>query len=114
MIFAALVGQLLAAWFLPWWMTALTAFILGWICHGWGMRFPALQVSLAGALSWATSAYVQDGRSHGLISERMAALFGLPSSPLIFVVMGFLGLVTTLLAFQSAATLRDFTARKSV
>ena len=71
------------------------------------MRFRALQVAAAAALSWMAMAYVQDGRSHGLIAPRMAGLFALPAVALILSVQGFLGFVTALLAFQSALALRQ-------
>jgi hypothetical protein len=114
MIFAALGLFLLATWFLPWWSAALIGFALGWLSANWNMRWLAPQVASAAALSWMALAYVQDGRSYGLISQRMAGVFGLPSAQLIFVLQGFLGFVTALLAFKSAKALRQLVLRETL
>ncbi|MGZ3722487.1 MAG: hypothetical protein ACXVA9_06135 [Bdellovibrionales bacterium] len=101
MIYFSVVVFSFCGWFLPWYGLGAAAFILG-------IAFPdkPAQVSLGAALAWAAGAYLLDGQSHGIISQRMSGLFGLPSSFLIFLVMAFLAAVTAFLCFNAGAAIR--------
>jgi hypothetical protein len=63
-------------------------------------------VTLAAAIAWAALAYLKDGHSHGLISQRMSGLFNLPAAPLIFLVMAALGAMTAFLFFKAGSSMR--------
>lgn len=105
MFFFSLGLFLVAVKFLPWWGLALVAFLLGTMLKkssaSWG-----LQVALAGASAWMALAFLQDGRSLGVISQRLASLFHLPSPLLIFVIVALLGALTAGLPFQAGTRLR--------
>jgi hypothetical protein len=102
MIYLCLVLFLLCGWFLPWWGMAFLSF-------GLGLLLPerTWKVVLAAGIAWAALAYVLDGRSHGMISQRMAGLFGLPSPLLLLLLMGMIGAVTAGLCFKSGSLFRQ-------
>lgn len=107
MFFFSLLVFLLGLWFLPWWSLALISVILGIATRTTARGRFTFHVTMAGAVAWAALAFVQDGRSFGLISKRMSALFSLPSTALIFLMMATLGGVTVLLGFKAGLYLRD-------
>lgn len=102
MFFFALAVFLACGWLLPWWSLAAASLSLGILLP----TRPAWTISFAAAVAWATLAFLKDGHSHGIISQRMSALFGLPAAPLIFLVMAILGAVTAVLFFKAGASLR--------
>jgi hypothetical protein len=99
MFFFSLLVFMLAGWFLPWWALMIAAMAIGITAPVTLNR--GMHVFLAGALAWAALAYILDGRSYGTISSRMAGVFGLPSSGLMFVLMAAIGGVTAALGFQT-------------
>ena len=100
----------LAIWFLPWWGLGVTGLVLGFFIRD-AKDFTALQVALAGGLAWSALAFIQDGRSHGLISARMSGLFHLPSPVLMFAVVALLGAMTAGLPFQAGLSLKAYIKR---
>jgi hypothetical protein len=99
-------------WFLPWWSVAVAAGWLGWISGprlGNAVKFSAA----AGLVSFAL-AFIKDGRNGGLISQRMAGLFGLPLSGMAFLLVFALAFVTAFLCFQAAAGLSTLYKAKAV
>ena|ERR1035437_9375217 len=107
MFYFSLFIFLICAWTLPWWGIAAVAFILGLIMPGKFKR--AWEVSFAAGVAASVLAYVLDGRSHGLISQRMSGLFGLPFAPAIFLVMGILTGITVFLYYQAGVFLGQAT-----
>jgi hypothetical protein len=102
MIYFSLALFLVAGWVLPWWALAVVALVLGF-------SFPQSRgrsVALAAAIAWAALAFIKDGHSHGIISQRMSGLFSLPAAPVMFVVMGVLGAVTAFLFFKAGSAIR--------
>jgi hypothetical protein len=89
---------------MPWWSLAAAGLLLGIFLPAKKAR--AVQVSAAAALAWAILAYILDGRSHGLISQRMSGLFGMPSPWLMFLLMALIGAVTALLNYQAGVFIR--------
>ena len=102
MLYFGLVVFLACGWFLPWWSLALASFVLGLV-----VRASAWKIGAAAALAWASLAYILDGHSHGLISQRMSGLFGMPSHFLIFLLMAVLGAVTATLFFRAGSAFRS-------
>ena len=106
MFFLSLLIFLPCAGFLPWWSLSLGAFFLG------GLRpSHALSVSGAAGISWAALAFIFDGRSHGLISQRMSGLFNLPWPWMIFLGMFMIAALTALLSYKVAEFLHQLTAQ---
>jgi len=81
---------------------------LGLVSLGLGLLLPikSWKVILAGGVAWGALAFIFDGESHGLISQRMGGLFALPSAYLMFVVMAAIGAVTAGIFFQAGAGFR--------
>jgi hypothetical protein len=99
-------------WFLPWWSVAAAAGWLGWISGprlGNALKFS----SAAGIVSFAL-AFIKDGRNGGLISPRVAGLFGLPFSGAAFLMVFVLAFVTAFLCFQAGAWLSTLYKAKAV
>jgi hypothetical protein len=105
MLFFVLLIFALAAWLLPWWATFVLALIMGWVLPG-GWRRAGL-VALGAGLTTMAAAYVLDGRSHGLISLRMSALFSLPFSGGIFLFVGLLSAISAFLGYRCGVVWRD-------
>jgi hypothetical protein len=110
-IIAILLTALLAGittWLLPWWMIAVSAFIV--------MLIIAVKPSggfLAGfigvALLWLIIVLMKDAGNAHVLSGRMAKLFGLPNATLFLVVTVFLGgLVGGLAGWSGALTRKIF------
>ena len=85
-----LFGSLLIGWIFPWW----SVFILGAIAgalfakNGWaGFFFSFLGVFLA----WAIVSFALDMRNEGILSNRMAEMFALPSGSLMVLISSFVG-----------------------
>lgn len=105
MIFFALAVFLPSLWFFPWWAQPLIYFSLGLgLMKTWSLQ---MQTALAAGASAAVLSFVRDGQSYGLISRRMAPLIGLPQPILIFVLMGVLTFVFSLLWLRTGALLRQ-------
>ncbi len=105
MIFFGMALMLPVVWFLPWWCFVLFSVLAGALSGGvpratWSFAFGA-------ALIWPALAFIKDGRSAGVISQKLSALLSLPSPGLIFVVVFILAFVTAFLSFQTGATLRS-------
>ena len=81
------------------------ALMLGFLLPGGWWR--AWQVSAAASLAWFALAFVANGRSHGLIVERVGALFSLPSPWLLLLLMAAIGGLTALVNFISGVYLRS-------
>jgi hypothetical protein len=109
MLYLSLFLFLLCGWLLPWWCLALMSFALGIFLRG-----SAWKVGAAAALAWAGLAYILDGRSHGLISQRMSGLFGMPAPYFIFVLMAAMGGITATLFFKAGGVLNQIKYRGPV
>lgn len=104
MIFFALAVFLPSLWLFPWWAQPLICFSLGLgLTKTWSLQW---QTALVAGVSAAVLSFVRDGQSYGLISKRMAPLIGLPHPTLIFVLMGALTFVFSLLWLRTGALLR--------
>jgi len=101
MLYLCLALFLLSGWFLPWWALGLLSLALGFVIDA-----QAWKVFLAGFVAWLALAFVLDGRSHGLISQRMSGLFSLPSPYLFLVVTALVGGVTAALCFKAGSSLK--------
>ncbi len=104
MILFCLAVFFLTGWFLPWWAVPIVAIGVGFILPGHLSR--TLKVMVAAGLSAATCAYLLDGSSHGLISQRMSQLFNLPSSICIFGLMAVISVIGALLGYRSGIFLK--------
>ncbi len=62
----------------------------------------------------AALAFVKDGQNSGLISPRVAGLFGLPSSFLLYVLMFGISFVTAFLCFRAGARLAQLYRAKTL
>jgi hypothetical protein len=85
---------------LPWWSLALVAFLIGFVSNlsGWA----ALAAGFLGSGSvWALYAFLLNSGNDSLLSHKMAALFGVPSSALLMVAIS--ALVAALLGGFAAA-----------
>ena len=70
---------LLASWFLPWWSVALAAFgVLVW--RPTGSAWPAFGLGFIGSgLLWGSATLYIHWKSDGLLTDKMAVLFGAPT-----------------------------------
>lgn len=98
----------IATWLLPWWMIAVSAFIVMLV-----MSLKPSSGFLAGflgiALLWLTVIVIKDMSNAHILSGRMAILFGLPNANLFIVVNVFLGaLVGGLAGWSGALTSKIF------
>ncbi len=85
---------------LPWWSLALVAFLIGFVSNlsGWA----ALAAGFLGSGSvWALYAFLLNSGNNSLLSHKMAALFGVPSSALLMVPIS--ALIAALLGGFAAA-----------
>lgn len=105
MIYLSLALFVLAAATLPWWATALIGFAFG-LTHAADTIGARLRIVLSSGLAWSAMAFVHDGRLHGLVSRRLAGLFGLPSPGLMFVVEAVVAMMTVTLALGAGASWR--------
>lgn len=96
---------------MPWWGLGVVALILGLTIPGKFKR--ALEVSFAAGVAAAVLAYILDGRSHGLISQRMSGLFGLPFAPLIFLIMGIINALSAFLYYKAGVFLGQIAKGKA-
>jgi hypothetical protein len=102
MFFFSLAVFAVCAWILPWWCLSLAALLMGVFFTA--SRKSALQITASAGLVWAAMAWIWDGHSYGIISHRMAGLFNLPATVLIFVLMAAVGGVTALLSYLTGAS----------
>lgn len=80
----------LLQFFLPWWIIALVAFSVAfWKASSGGKAF--LSGFLAIVLVWTIMASSIHIRTDGILSDRIAALFNLPSSILLIIITAFIG-----------------------
>ena len=112
MFFASLGLFAICAWGLPWWMFTPVGVFLGWMNGGHQRGLRSLQIAAAAALAILAAAFVQDGRSSGLIAKRMAGVFGLPHASLMFVMMALFGAITATLGVQCGIFLRQKLTRR--
>ena len=105
MIFLAMIFFLPVVWLLPWWGIWLTSVVLGGILPGGGRR--TLQVATAAALVSIAAAFLQDGRNSGMISQRMSAMFGLPFSGGIFLVVGLIAAISAVIGFRIGSAVAE-------
>lgn len=107
MFFFSLLSFTAVAWIAPWWAEAPAALLLGALtCHdGRGV----FKVSSAAGSAWLAVAFMLDGRSSGVIGQRLAGLFGLPSVYLVYAAMGALGFITAFLFASSGLFIRQRT-----
>lgn len=99
-------------WFLPWWSVALISLWMGWISGP--RRKNALNYGLAAGFVWSALAFIKDGRSGALISQKMAGLLSLPFAPLLFLLVFVIAFVTAFLCFQAGATLSTLYTGKTI
>lgn len=99
MIYFGLALLLPALWFGSWLLLAPLGFFAGYISRGEG----AWKFGLASGLSWSALAFVRDGESGAIISQRLAGMLSLPGSGLLFLVIAILGFVTAYLWFKAGA-----------
>lgn len=85
MIWIVLFLNLFTSWIFPWWIFMVWAFVLGWYESSGARAF--LSVALGTGCAWVMVAYYQDLKSQGLISMRVAKMFQLSHSSLIFVLI---------------------------
>lgn len=112
MMFFGMAVMIPVIWFLPWWSMGLASLWLGFIS---GPRpRNAVTFACAAGLVWAALAFLKDGKSSGIISQRMSAMFTLPFPPLIFVLVFVLGFVTAFLCFRAGAALSVLYKAKTV
>lgn len=102
MIYFGLALILPALWFGSWLLLAPVGFFAGYISRGSG----AWKFALAGGLAWSTLAFVRDGKSGAIISQRLAGMLSLPASGWLFLVIAALGFVTAFLWFKAGASSR--------
>ncbi len=98
MIFLAMIFFLTVVWLLPWWGIWLASVVLGVLLPGGGRR--TLQVAIGATLVAVAAAYIQDGRNSGLISQRMSAMFGIPFSGGIFLIVALIAAVSATTGFR--------------
>lgn len=91
-----------ALWFGSWLLLAPLAFGAGYLTKG----KDAWKFALASGLAWAALAFVRDGQTGAIISERMSGMFSLPSSSLLFLIIAVLGFVTAFLWFKAGGSTR--------
>ena len=106
MIFLAMLLFLFSIWVLPWWGVWLAAVGLGYLLPGGGKR--TLHVAVAAALASMAVAFLLDGKNQGMISMRMNAMFFLPFSGAIFLLLGVLAAVSAALGYRLGAALGEW------
>lgn len=89
MIYLLILLIMSVSWFLPWWAPGALCFLGGLRANSYRHAF--ISGFLAVTVTWVVVAYYFDLKSHGLISTRTAAIFGLPSPLFSYLVMGLLG-----------------------
>lgn len=91
-------------WFFPWWSLGVLGCILGLVDKA--ARQNSWKFALSAGLVWSALAFIKDGRSHGLISQRMSGLFYLPQPYLIFAVVFVVASVSGYLSYRAGASIK--------
>lgn len=110
MFFTGMIVFGICALTLPWYGLCAVATLIGFAMtrNSWTGH---LVLAASAGLMQAAAAFVADGRNYGIISQRMAGLFSLPSSYLMFAVMFALAFVTALLWLRAGVFLRSTISR---
>lgn len=86
MIWGLMALTLLTSWWLPWWIYLIWAALFGWKATS---PFKAFGLGFLGvSVTWILAAAYQDYQALGIISERLAGMFGLSQAFLIYFVIG--------------------------
>jgi len=106
-----LLGTGLCLLYLPWWWTIVVSFVAV-LCLQNNQKYSAfLLCGLAGALAWFGLSAWADFQNNFLLSSKMAELFHLPSSKLLWLIEAVLGFVSAGLGGWTAKCIK-FTFRQ--
>jgi hypothetical protein len=85
-----LVGSLIIGWILPWWSIFFLG-VLGPLLFG-GTSVKSFFFSFLGTfIAWLALTWIIDYQNAGMLSQRMAEMFGLPSGGFMLLISSFLG-----------------------